>query len=75
MPRTVEVVPDELRCPKCGAVEMHPSPPDRLTIRAYKVYDADGTAWSQCLVCSGYYDSEGNETPNGHDSKKGWFAT
>jgi len=55
-------------CPTCGASENHPYRTDRVLIRGFKVDD-----WSQCLVCSGYYDSDLNETPENHDPDKGWF--
>jgi hypothetical protein len=62
-----------ISCPTCGNHEMHPRK-HQLLIRAYKVY-SNGQDWSQCLVCSGYYDKDTlNETPNSHDEKKGWFA-
>jgi hypothetical protein len=57
----------ELRCPCCNNPEMHPSG-KQVLIRAYKVDN-----WSQCLVCSGYYDQNLVETKNGHNPEKGWF--
>jgi hypothetical protein len=66
----------EITCPKCKAPESHPRLPDSVLIRGLKVYDEDGTAWSQCLVCSGYYDwFDWSLTPENHDPKKGWFAS
>lgn len=62
----------DVKCPKCGALEMHPDGSNRLTIRAHKVHD--GKAWrSQCLVCSGYYDENLKETSLLWDRTKGWF--
>ena len=57
----------ELQCPKCGALEMHPDG-DKVLIRGYKVDN-----WSQCLVCSGYYDADLNVTAANHQPEKGWF--
>lgn len=75
---TITVV-DDLTCPTCGCGETHPhdahiekSYERRLTIRAFKV-ETDGHWWSQCLVCSGYYDKDLNETPDNWDRNKGWF--
>ncbi len=76
------VVVDGVQCPKCGAGEMHPDG-DKLLVRAFKVED-QGHWWSQCLVCSGYYekrrihDAAGKRveyelTPGRHDPKRGWF--
>jgi|GEM_PF-4814942 len=62
-----------LQCPTCSATEMHPDG-QRLLIRAYKV-EVKGRWHSQCLVCSGYYDAQLNETvPDQHDRSKGWFG-
>lgn len=61
-----------LSCPKCGNGEMHPSK-DVLLIRGYKVFD-EGSWWSQCLVCAGYYDKDLNYDQTKGDSNKGWFA-
>jgi hypothetical protein len=61
-----------VRCPRCGATEMHPNG-RWLLIRGFKVHDR-GRWWSQCLVCAGYYNSDltlaGSEwdRPDG-----GWF--
>ena len=60
-----------LKCPTCGASEMHPRE-YKVLIRGYKVH-ANGHWWSQCLVCSGYYDVSLNETPDKHNPNKGWF--
>jgi hypothetical protein len=65
-------------CPRCNAPEVDPEE-DRLFIRGYKVYDDKG-AWSQCLVCAGYYSEvigrpgqlEFSEEDG--DSSKGWFV-
>jgi hypothetical protein len=67
-----KLVVEEVVCPNCGVSEMHPDS-DKLLIRGFKVCDSEGYWWSQCLVCSGYYDSELNETPNNWDRDKGWF--
>lgn len=75
----VTVHAGELRCPKCGATEMHPDG-DKLLIRGYKVEMGDGYWWSQCLVCAGYY-AQGlkngkpiyRETPEKFNDEKGWF--
>jgi len=60
-------------CPTCGASEEHPYDKDKILIRGAKIFDEDG-AWSQCLVCSGYYDHNLNEQPEKHDPEKGWFV-
>jgi hypothetical protein len=74
----VEFVVSEVRCPKCGAGEMHPDG-DKLLIRGFKVY-ADRHWWSQCLVCAGYYDENLKVKPVGsngrdpdYDRSAGWF--
>jgi len=59
-----------IQCPTCSATEMHPDG-KRLLIRADKVC-VRGRWLSQCLVCSGYYDSQLNEAGQ-HDGRKGWF--
>lgn len=61
-----------LRCPGCGNGEMHPHR-RALIIRGYKVIDAKGVAWSQCLRCSGYYDKYLKEYPHNHRPHLGWF--
>lgn len=61
----------DIQCPNCGAYEMHPTE-DKLLIRAYKITTRRGHG-SQCLVCSGYYDKDLNETPENHEAGKGWF--
>lgn len=75
----------ELTCPTCGAKEIHPTYPHMALIRGYKVGDANGHWWSQCLVCAGYYDADlqpaepmvkdenGRNVPATYDPKKGWF--
>lgn len=66
-------------CPTCGALETHPEDTHlvlhhrRLLIRGYKVADANNYWWSQCLVCSGCYDSALNPTPANHNAELGWF--
>lgn len=68
----------ECKCPKCGAEETHPEDAGkpilerRLLIRGFKVYH-DNHWWSQCLVCSGFYDKDLNSTPENNDGDKGWF--
>lgn len=77
--QSLKIVVREVQCPNCGADETHPHDADkgimekRLLIRGFKVCDEKGHWWSQCLVCSGYYDSELRETRESHDPKKGWF--
>jgi len=62
---------DILTCPKCGADEMHPNG-ENVLIRAFKV--DTGRGWeSQCLVCSGFYNTDLIPTPDNHDWDKGWF--
>ena len=72
-------VVDDLTCPTCGATERHPTRENSVLIRGLKVFDDDGTAWSQCLVCSGYYDENLIPHPNNgkgfHDEDKGWFSS
>lgn len=71
-------VVDGLQCPTCGAGELHPADADkpigekRWLLRPFKVGDEHGW-WSQCLVCSGFYDKDLNEQPEKHDASKGWF--
>lgn len=60
-------------CPKCGATEDHPHDRTKILIRACKLFDDKG-AWSQCLVCSGFYDKDLSETPENHNPEKGWFV-
>ena len=60
-------------CPTCGASECHPYSTEKILIRGAKHFDSSG-AWSQCLVCSGYYDLNLNEQPDKHDPEKGWFV-
>ena len=71
-PQVVSLIVKDVKCPTCGCGEMHPTLKDRVLIRGFKVY-SQGHWWSQCLVCSGYYDSALNETPSNWDRKKGWF--
>lgn len=63
-----------LKCPKCGAVEEHPTDRDKIVIRGFKIADTSGYWWSQCLRCSGYYsqDLKTHDEKN-HDKEKGWF--
>ena len=74
--------PYELQCPVHHVPEVNPET-GRLFIRGYKVYD--GSWWSQCLICSGFYELQDVigyhdkqvviETPEKHDVTKGWFRT
>jgi hypothetical protein len=64
----------DLYCPKGHGPEIHPKDENKALIRAFKVFDEKG-AWSQCLVCSGYYDSKLNPTPEKHSDRKGWFVS
>jgi hypothetical protein len=61
-------------CPVCGAVEIHPLV-DRLVIRCYKYTDEQNRVWSQCLRCSGLWNSDLTVADESkHDPKKGWFC-
>jgi predicted nucleic-acid-binding Zn-ribbon protein len=62
---------NELKCPHCGAEELHPTK-YMLLIRGYKVKHS-GYWWSQCLVCAGFYDEDLNYTEEAGDRNKGWF--
>lgn len=65
----------QLQCPKCGNGEMHPRLP-YLLIRGYKVIDADGKDWHQCLVCAGTYHKDTLElTEENYSHKEGWFCS
>jgi hypothetical protein len=70
----MRIVVREVKCPKCGAEEMHPNKAWVL-IRGFKVHHS-GKWWSQCLVCAGFYDKElkpvGETQP--WDRNLGWFA-
>ena len=74
-----ELIVKDVACPRCGAGEMHPADigkplsEQRLLIRGFKVSDAKGHWWSQCLVCAGYYDKALNETPKNFTRHQGWF--
>lgn len=79
MAAPIRIVVRDVQCPKCGAGEMHPDG-DKLLIRAFKVGDANGYWWSQCLVCAGYYNPDLTVKPVGADGKNpdydrnaGWF--
>lgn len=74
------VVTSGLTCPKCGAQECHPTDKDKILIRGFKVGDASGYWWSQCLVCAGYYNEDLTVKPIGadginpdYDRNAGWF--
>jgi len=69
----MEEIDMEVKCPKCGAHEMHPNK-NLLLLRVCKVLQK-GAWWSQCLVCAGYYDVDLNETPDSFDTLKGWFIS
>lgn len=73
-PKTFERTDDSM-CPECNAPENHPTDHDAVLVRGCKVVDEDGNDWSQCLVCSGYYDPKTlAETPDNHNPEKGWFS-
>lgn len=61
-----------MKCPNCGANEMHPTM-NQLLIRGFKVQMDDGHWWSQCLVCAGFYDKDLNYNNDAGDENKGWF--
>jgi len=62
-----------MECPHCKSKEEHPTDKNKILIKGYKVFDKTGI-WSQCLVCSGYYDSKTLKvTKENHDNHKGWF--
>ena len=63
----------DIICPSCKSGEMHPTRNGKILIRVWKVQDEEQKWWSQCLVCSGFYDENLNETPDKHDPEKGWF--
>ena len=72
MPSNTFFVVKELQCPTCGAPEMHSE--NHIHVRGHKVCDQLGEWWSQCLVCSGYYDKPfGTANVANHDPDKGWF--
>jgi hypothetical protein len=64
---------NDVFCPRCGAGELHPKDSSKVLIRVNKV-SLHGVWYSQCLVCSGYYDKALVPTPDKHDPKTGWFA-
>ena len=74
----IQITVGDVQCPTCGAGEMHPHDEGkpfgqrRILIKGFKVHHSDHW-WSQCLVCSGYYDEDLNEQPEEHDGDKGWF--
>ena len=59
------IVKDSCDCPICGAPEVAnknaPVKEWRFNVRAFKVIDAQGRAWSECLICR---ETDGN----------GWFS-
>ena len=61
-------------CPTCNAPEKHPYDSNSILVRGYKFTDEHGH-WSQCLVCSGFYNPDTLE-PNAenHNRGKGWFV-
>jgi hypothetical protein len=67
-----KIATNKLQCTACGAEEQHPTKATKILIRGYKV-SHHGRWWSQCLVCSGYWDEQLNETPLNHNPNKGWF--
>lgn len=67
----MNIIVQELTCPKCGAKEMHPDG-DKLLIRGFKVNM--GRGWeSQCLVCAGYYDKDLKVIDENARLPGGWF--
>jgi hypothetical protein len=65
-------------CPDCGAPEDHPTDRNRVLVRGYKLVDADGRHWSQCLVCAsaegrGGYNEELEWTGPLAGRELGWF--
>jgi hypothetical protein len=74
----IKITVKDCLCPVCGAPEVHPADEGkpimekRLLVRGFKVY-CDDHWWSQCLVCSGFYNDYLVETPANHDENKGWF--
>jgi hypothetical protein len=79
MAQGISFVVKEVRCPKCGAGEMHPNG-QWLLVRGFKVCDKGGYWWSQCLVCAGYYNADLTLKPIGangrdpdYDHELGWF--
>jgi hypothetical protein len=77
-PLFASVAPGKLICPKCGAPEIHPDNTNLALVRWFKVYSADGTEWSQCLVCAGYYTKFLSVLPEflrpGNWQERGWFS-
>lgn len=75
----ITITVKEVTCPNCGAGETHPadahlpSYEQRLLIRGYKVCDEKGHWWSQCLVCSGYYDENLEPNQEAWKREEGWF--
>lgn len=63
----MEIVVQELKCPTCGAGEMHPDG-EHLLIRGFKVDN-----WSQCLVCAGYYTKDLEVIDENMRPEGGWF--
>jgi hypothetical protein len=66
----MRIVVAEVKCPTCGAEEMHPDG-KHVLIRGFKV-ETNGHWWSQCLVCAGFYDKNLVPVATG-DKQKGWF--
>jgi len=63
---------NDLFCPTCNNPESHPTLPDHILIRGFKVFTSG--AWrSQCLVCASYYDANLKPTPENYKGWKGWF--
>ena len=77
-PSFASVPAGSLVCPKCGAPEIHPNDNNKALVRWFKVYDADGTSWSQCLVCAGYYTKFLTVLPEflrpANWQERGWFS-
>lgn len=77
-PIKIKVV-SSITCPTCGNGEIHPTLMaeygPKVLIRTFKVLIDQARGWeSQCLVCSGYYDKDLNETPENHNPELGWFS-
>jgi hypothetical protein len=69
----IKIVVKDVKCPKCGAGEMHPDG-KHVLIRGFKVCDDKGYWWSQCLICAGAYDENLVPVKNWNTSSgKGWF--
>lgn len=77
----MQIIVTEIQCPKCGAGETNPKTAhlpileQTFLIRAFKVC-INGKWRSQCLVCAGVCDKDGNDLPFAGDWRKGgWFCS